>query len=116
MGMIIIPPLFFLFEDSILRWLYSFLFYLALPFVFLRLLIKSKKLPENRQRWAERLGFTPFQLKECIWIHTVSVGETLAAIPLIRRIQQAYSQYPLLITNMTVTGAARAKATFGNSI
>jgi len=95
-----------------LRYLYSFLFYLALPLIILRLLWRSRKSPEYRRRWGERFGFIPHRLDQCIWIHSVSVGETIAAIPLIKALKAQYPATPLLITNMTPTGAARVKAAF----
>jgi 3-deoxy-D-manno-octulosonic-acid transferase len=98
-----------------LRFLYTVLFYLALPFVFLRLLWRSRRIPGYRQQWGERLGFCPHYLEECIWIHVVSVGETIAASPLIKAIIKEYPYYPVLLTNMTPTGAARVKALFGES-
>lgn len=98
-----------------MRYLYSFLFYLALPFVFLRLLWRSRKTPEYRRRWSERLGFCP-SFKQCLWLHSVSVGETLAAVPLIKALKEAYPHLPLVVTNMTPTGAARVKAAFGDSV
>jgi 3-deoxy-D-manno-octulosonic-acid transferase len=99
-----------------LRYLYSLLFYLALPFIFLRLLWRSRRLSDYRYRWQERLGFCPHRLERCIWLHAVSVGETLAALPLIKKLKEQFPDLPLLITNMTPTGAARVKAAFGNTV
>ena len=55
---------------------------------------------------AERLG----QLKgrQVIWVHAVSVGETRAALPLIRQIKKAYPDCALVISNVTETGHAVA--------
>lgn len=99
-----------------MRYLYTVLLYLALPYIFLRLLWRSRKLAVYRQRFSERLGFYPFKLDKCIWVHAVSVGETLAAIPMIKALQSKYPQYPLLVTTMTPTGSARVKAVFGDSV
>ncbi len=101
---------------TVLRYLYSFLLYLAAPFLFLRLLWRSRNAPDYRKRWLERLGFCPYNFSQCIWIHAVSLGETIAAVPLIKAIKARYPDVPLLVTNMTPTGAARTKATFGNSV
>jgi len=103
-------------RKSSLRYLYTFLFYLALPFLFLRLLWRSRNAPLYRQRWAERLGFCPFRLKKSIWVHAVSLGETIAAIPLIKALKEKYPQFPILVTNMTPTGSARVKAAFGHTV
>ena len=99
-----------------MRYLYTILFYLAMPWVLLRLLWRSRRNPEYRRRWAERFGFCPYQLDKCIWVHCVSVGETLAAIPLIKALQAHYPHLPILVTTMTITGSARVKAAFGNSV
>lgn len=95
---------------------YRILLYLLLPFFFLRLLWKSRKNPAYRKRWSERLGFCPHSFPHCIWIHAVSLGETIAAIPLIKKLKLLYPDYPFLITNMTPTGSARAKAAFGDTV
>lgn len=97
------------------RFFYTFLFYLALPFIFLRLWWRSRRQPEYRQRLAERLGFYPYQLEKCIWVHAVSMGETIAAIPLIKALKLRYPHLPMLITTMTPTGAAKVKAVFGDT-
>lgn len=99
-----------------MRYLYTVLFYLALPWIFLRLLWRSRRAPLYRERWAERLGFYPFRLEQCIWIHAVSLGETIAAIPLIKALKEKYPENPILVTNMTVTGSSKVKAAFGENV
>lgn len=99
-----------------MRFLYTILFYLLLPFIFLRLLWRSRRIPDNRKRWLERLGFCPFQLKECIWVHAVSVGESIAAVPMIKKLKQEYPRMPIVVTSMTVTGAARIRAMVGKEV
>jgi 3-deoxy-D-manno-octulosonic-acid transferase len=101
---------------AILRYLYCVLFYLALPWLFARLLWRSRKNPEYRKRWSERLGFFPKKIDKCIWVHAASVGETLAAIPLIKALKIQYPELPIVVTNMTVTGSARTRAVFGDTV
>lgn len=99
-----------------MRLFYTILFYLALPFILLRLWVRSRKLPAYRQRVSERFGMHLPSLEHCIWVHAVSVGETIAAIPLIKKLKADYPGIPLLVTNMTPTGAARVKAAFGDTV
>jgi 3-deoxy-D-manno-octulosonic-acid transferase len=99
-----------------MRLIYSILFYLALPLICLRLLWRSRKLPDYRKRISERFGFYPFELKQCLWVHSVSVGETIAATPLIRSLMQHYPSIPVLVTTMTPTGSARVKAAFADRV
>ncbi len=67
------------------RFLYSFLLYLALPLVPLKLLWRGTKQPAYRQHWGERFGYYQVKItKPIIWLHCVSVGETRAAEPLIK--------------------------------
>lgn len=44
-----------------------------------------------------------------IWIHTVSVGETLSAVTLARRLKEEYPERPLVISTTTLTGQAVAR-------
>jgi 3-deoxy-D-manno-octulosonic-acid transferase len=99
-----------------LRYLYTFLFYCALPGVFMRLLWRSRRSADYRKRWAERLGYCPYRRDKCIWVHAASVGETLGAIPLIKALQAQYPELPIVVTNMTITGSTRTRATFGASV
>ena len=100
-----------------MRTLYSFLLYCLIPVVLLRLLWRSLQAPDYRKRWAERFGFFPGpEPRHAIWIHAVSVGESLAAIPLIRALQQKYPQHDLVVTTMTPTGSARVRENLGDDV
>ena len=99
------------------RRVYSLLLYLGIPLILLRLLWRARKAPAYRQRIGERFGFgLPAQNAGVIWIHAVSVGETLAAQPLIKKLQAAYPQRQLLVTTMTPTGSAQVRRSFGDSV
>jgi len=98
------------------RYFYRLLLYLIFPYLFLRLYWRSRNLPAYRERLGERLGCYSFTLEKCIWIHAVSVGEVVAAIPLVKALKARYVDIPFLITTMTPTGAARVKAELGESV
>lgn len=90
----------------IVRWLYSVLLTLLLPFIFLWLFWRGRKNPDYRQRWAERLGiFKPPAWTGAVWIHAVSFGEAIAAISIIKAFQKQYPEIPLVITTTTPTGS-----------
>ena len=76
---------------------------------------KIKKRAETteqfQQECLERFGpFQPVKNRQAIWFHVVSVGETNAAQPLIEHYLKA--GHPVLVTNTTKTGQARAKSLF----
>ncbi len=101
-----------------MRTVYSALWYLLLPFLFLRLWLRGRKAPAYRQRWKERMawGYRRGTLKGCLWVHAVSVGEALAAAPLIERLLADYPDVPLLVTTTTPTGSERVQALFGDRV
>lgn len=100
-----------------LRTLYTLVFRLALPVILARLWWRGRAAPAYRQRVTERFGFgDALPPGPTLWLHTVSVGEFMAAVPLIRRLQQAYPNHQLLITTTTPTGAERVRATFGDQV
>jgi 3-deoxy-D-manno-octulosonic-acid transferase len=68
------------------------------------------------RRIGERLGIGYPRLERCIWIHAVSVGEVVAAVPLIRALGRRFPDRPLLVTTVTPTGAARVASVFGDEV
>ncbi|ARN73848.1 lipid IV(A) 3-deoxy-D-manno-octulosonic acid transferase [Oceanicoccus sagamiensis] len=99
------------------RYLYSLVFYLITPLILLRLWYRASKAPAYGQRIAERFGFfTAPKLTDTIWVHSVSVGETIAAAPLVKRLQQQHPHASIVVTTMTPTGSDRVKALFGDSV
>ncbi|HIO93685.1 MAG TPA: 3-deoxy-D-manno-octulosonic acid transferase [Leucothrix mucor] len=103
---------------SLARSIYSFLLYLLLPFVLLRLLLKSRKNKHYRLRIRERLGWLPFKTteKRIIWVHAVSVGETIAAKPLIELLLKTYPHYSVLVTTTTPTGSETVTTLFADKV
>lgn len=99
-----------------LHFLYSLFFRLALPFVLLRLWWQGRSNPDARRNWLQRLGFVPPSKTPVIWVHAVSVGETIAAGPLVRALLEQRPDVPVLVTAMTATGAERARAMFGDRV
>jgi len=97
-------------------YLYTMLFYLLLPLVLLRLCWRGLRVPAYRQRWRERFGFGAPRLENTIWVHAVSVGETLAAQPLVDALLLRYPGQPLLLTTMTPTGSERVRAIWGERV
>ncbi|WP_313738235.1 3-deoxy-D-manno-octulosonic acid transferase, partial [Acinetobacter sp.] len=64
-----------------------------------------------QQECLERFGpFQPPKNLHALWFHVVSVGETNAAQPLIEHYLKL--GHPVLVTNTTKTGQARAKSLF----
>ncbi len=97
--------------------IYTALLYLLQPFIWLRLWLRGRKAPAYRKRWAERYGFCRGKVEpNGILLHSVSVGETLAAIPLVRALRHRYPDLPIVVTTMTPTGSERASSAFGNDV
>ncbi|AHG43008.1 3-deoxy-D-manno-octulosonic acid transferase [Pseudomonas syringae CC1557] len=97
------------------RTLYTVLFHLGLPLVALRLWLRARKAPAYRQRIGERFARgLPAMQHGGIWVHAVSVGESIAAAPMIRALLAQYPQLPITVTCMTPTGSERIKALFAS--
>ena len=69
------------------RFLYTLLYCLTLPWIFLRLWLRARANPAYRQRWSERLAIyrNRPRLEHSVIFHAVSVGEVHAALPLIEQ-------------------------------
>lgn len=102
-----------------MRHLYNALFYLAMPLVLLRMLLRSRRAPAYRRRLGERFArfatdFDP--ARPAIWVHAVSLGETLAAAPLIESLLRDYPDYRLVVTTTTPTGSRQVQSLFGERV
>jgi 3-deoxy-D-manno-octulosonic-acid transferase len=97
--------------------LYTVLLYLVIPFVILHLTWRGFRNRGYWRRWGERFGFFPEPaLSDPIWLHAVSVGEILAAAPLVRALLDRYPERSLVVTTTTPTGSERVRALFGERV
>lgn len=99
-----------------LQILYSILIRLCLPFILLRLWWRGRRAPGLRQDWWHRLGYAPRLDGRVVWVHAVSVGETIAAGPVVRRLLERDDGTTVLMTATTDTGMAQARRMFGDQV
>ncbi|MGR5422504.1 lipid IV(A) 3-deoxy-D-manno-octulosonic acid transferase [Vibrio sp. PNB22_4_1] len=91
----------------LIRIIYTLLLALASPILLFGLYKSKPNKPRFGKRWKEHFGFTPKleSIERPIWIHAVSVGESIAAIPLIKALKKQKPEQPILVTTTTSTGA-----------
>ena len=101
-----------------MRHLYTILLYAALPYILLRLVWRARRQSAYLRHIAERFGIygAGAAAGPWLWVHAVSVGETRAAEPLIRALQQRCPQQRILLTHMTPTGRETGVALFGDRV
>ena len=97
------------------RSLYSALLYLISPLLMVYLIVRSFKSPDYRRRWSERFSIKRLQQTDLL-LHCVSMGETLAAIPLIKQIQAAYPNLSITVTTTSPTGSAEVLRAFAGQV
>jgi len=94
--------------------LYNLLWLVALPGVMGYFLVKRSISGKYRQNFKPRLALGTRSVREpgapqTIWIHALSVGEVLAAIPLVYQVRQQYPQYRIAISTTTEAGQLVAR-------
>jgi 3-deoxy-D-manno-octulosonic-acid transferase len=93
------------------RILYTLLLLMASPLLIYTLYKQRPDKPSIGSRWKEHWGITPTlnnHSKKVIWVHAVSVGETIAVTPFLRELKRQHPELSLLITTTTATGAEQA--------
>ena len=86
---------------------------LLAPYFLVRGLSRGKNLRNLPERLGLRfppgLGGTGARSQGSIWLHAVSVGEVLAALPLVRSLKERYPERRLIVSTTTETGQALAR-------
>ena len=94
--------------------LYDLILYASALFLVPYYLFRGLRYGKTRRGIRERLGAYAqdfrqlLQGRKVIWIHAVSVGETRAAIPLLKALRARYPDAFLILSNVTETGRAIA--------
>lgn len=96
--------------------LYTLAWLISVPFLFLRLGLRSLRLKDYRYRIFERFALSKLENSYDLWIHAVSVGEVITAVPLIQAMQSQHPHWTVLVTTMTPTGSAQVKRILGDTV
>lgn len=94
-----------------LRGAYACVLYALVPAMLYHLVWRGLRDRDYFRRWSERFGwYAAAPLPPTIWVHAVSVGEVIAAAPLIDALRARHPDASLLVTTTTPTGAAQVAA------
>lgn len=98
--------------------LYNLFLVLTSPLLLVYLIWRIAVRGKSRHGWRHRLGRLPVSPygRKVVWVHAVSVGEVIAAIPLLQALREAFPQYHLLLTTLTPTGNATARQQIGKLV
>jgi len=98
-----------------MRYVYTVLFYLALPFILARLYWKGRKNPAYTERISERFSWGAKHASHVdVWVHAVSLGEVVASKTLVEQLLVEHQR--VLVTTMTPTGSAQVRRQFGERV
>ncbi|MDX1934636.1 MAG: glycosyltransferase N-terminal domain-containing protein [Capsulimonadales bacterium] len=89
--------------------IYNLLLLVFSPLIYLYLLYRRSIGKEDTERWSERWGRYPEAVdgetgRPRLHVHCVSVGELMAAIPVLRELRKRYPEAFLIVTTTTIGG------------
>lgn len=94
--------------------LYNLLIYLLIPLILPYFIFRFFTKKRYRSGIKERLGYYPDERlsrvagKKVIWLHSVSVGEVIASIPLVMELKNRHPNYSIVMSTVTDTGRETA--------
>jgi 3-deoxy-D-manno-octulosonic-acid transferase len=95
--------------------IYNLLLHLGTGIGFPIILYKLSTTAKYQISLKERFGFIPPNIRsdlesgDWVWLHAVSVGEVMAAVPIIKELKKTWPQLRILLSTVTVTGYQTAK-------
>ena len=101
-----------------MRSVYTAVSFLVAPLLLARIFWRGLSDPSYRFRWRERFSYDlpAAPAVSPVWIHAVSVGEAVAATPIVEHLLDRFPSIPILLTTTTPTGAAIVKNRFSDSV
>ncbi|RQW83570.1 MAG: 3-deoxy-D-manno-octulosonic acid transferase, partial [Geobacter sp.] len=90
--------------------IYDIFLFLAVPLIVPFFLFRFVRRGRFRRGIAERLGFLAAEKRACLqgcetlWVHAVSVGETMAVRPLLKALKARYPEKKIILSTVTETG------------
>ena len=97
--------------------LYSLLYTIGFLLLLPRFLFDALRKGKYAAGFWERFGYLPeveFEGKPVLWLHSVSVGETNAARPIVKELLREFPDYNLVVSTTTKTGQELARKLFAD--
>jgi 3-deoxy-D-manno-octulosonic-acid transferase len=98
---------------------YTLLWWVALPWLPLRLWWRGRREPTYRHAIGERFGRYAERhvgTRDVVWIHAVSLCETRATAPLVERVLRERPGATILLTHMTASGRDAGRSLYGDRV
>src|SRR5437016_4297177 len=93
-----------------LLWLYNLVLLPVLfPYLAWRFLVRGKSREGLRERFGNVPDLGPTPSEGRVWVHAVSMGETVAAAPVVAALRAALPGAAVLVSTTTPTGQAQAR-------
>ena len=105
-------------RDNVMFVLYNLLIWITIPLWVPWMLLRSRRrqAPVN---WRQRTGSYPFVMTKGsrrIWVHAVSVGEVVAALPVLREVRAMAPDAEIVLSTTTSSGNQTAKEKAGEIV